>query len=393
MIDTIVLTLDKDMFYITEPDKFEPSARWVNADTGRMGSRAYITSKQNPTKAEFLKGIYKPRLTITKRFNQAKRFEVCMKIELSLPKLIFGNNFDELQNADFESISIKLHERLKEMGVRVFRAILIKAPVSAVHYSKNILLTDGTTPYHYIKKIREANITLALDINQTDYRNDGHSFKWHCNSYEVAFYDKIKDLEVSKKSEKRAIEKDNAVQLGLFDTLPRRKPFEVLRMEARLNKRQKICQMFEKLKINSELTFQDVFDARNAQLVLLHYLGEMERQRPALLDRAYSDPQALLADIVVSNPSLGVKRALQAFGLKQALDKIGMRELRKMLSKFSNRSWYRLVQDIKQVKLAKRNDTFGVIHKQLLSFTPLKLADLQTAIEGKKVLDNACKLL
>ena len=50
MIDTIVLTLSNDMFHITEPDKFTPSARWIDADTGLIGKPAYITSKQNPTK-------------------------------------------------------------------------------------------------------------------------------------------------------------------------------------------------------------------------------------------------------------------------------------------------------------------------------------------------------
>ncbi len=388
MIDTIVLTLSKDMFYITEPDKFTPSARWLDANTSLSGSRAYITSKQNPIKTELLDGLYKPRLTLTNRFNHTGSFEASLKIELSLPKLLYGNNFDELKDSDFESVSNKLQERLQEMGVHVFKHLLIKALVSAVHYSKNIPLTDGTTPYHFIKKIREANITQALDANQTDFRNDGHSFKWHCNSYEVAFYDKIKDLEFSKKSTKRAIEKDNIMQLGLFDALQKRKPFEVLRMEVRLNKRQKISQVFKRLGIDSEVTFQSVFDSKKSQLVLSYYLVEVEKQRSALLDRTYNDPQTLLADIVISNPKLKARQALQVFGLKQAFDKIGMRELRKILNRLSDRSWYRLVNTIKQVKLAKKNDTFGVIRKHLLSFEPLKLANFQNAIEDRKGLNS-----
>ncbi len=71
-------------------------------------------------------------------------------------------------------------------------------------------------------KIKEANIKLSLDTNQTDYRNEGHSYKWHCNAYEVVFYDKIKDLEKAKQSEKRAIEKDNALQLKLFPKFAQR---------------------------------------------------------------------------------------------------------------------------------------------------------------------------
>src|SRR3989339_686244 len=122
MIDTIVLKLSNDMFFITDHDKFPPSARWLtDTQTGSFGGRAYIPSKQNPLKADLLNGIYKPRLTLTNRFNHTGRWEPSLKVELSLPKLLFGNNFDELQDCDFEPITNKLQQRLKEMGVRVLR--------------------------------------------------------------------------------------------------------------------------------------------------------------------------------------------------------------------------------------------------------------------------------
>lgn len=108
---------------------------------------------------------------------------------------------------------------LQQMGVTTSANALEHAPVSAIHYAKNIPLTDGSAPYHFIHKIKEANIKLSLDVNQTDYRNEGHSYKWHSNTYEVVFYDKIKDLEKAKVSDKRALEKDNALQLSIFDTL------------------------------------------------------------------------------------------------------------------------------------------------------------------------------
>src|SRR3990167_4808288 len=239
MLDTIVLTLSKSMFVLMEPDRFEPSARSILDEKSSLGGRGYFSAKQNPTRQELKNGYYKPRLTLTNRYNHTGRREASLKIELSLPKLLFGNNFDELTLSDFEPVTQLLKARLKEMGVMVWEKFLLEAPVSAIHYSKNIPLTDGTTPHYLISKIKEANISLALDVNQTDYRNDGHSYKWHSNSYEVAFYDKIKDLEMAKKSDKRAIEKDNSLQLNLFDGITERKKLEVLRMEVRLNTRQK----------------------------------------------------------------------------------------------------------------------------------------------------------
>lgn len=369
MIDTIKLLLDKRMFMITDTSLFQKEK--MNA------ARGYFTLVQNPTSGELKRGLYRPRLTLTKRHNCSGRFEPTLTIELSLPKLVFGNNFDELTDAHFPQVVDLLQEQLRTMGVLLFTTLLCSAPVSAVHYSKNIPLTDGSTPHYLIGKMREANISLALDVNQTDYRNEGHSYKWHSNSYEVAFYDKIKDLEMAQKSDKRAIEEDSSVQLALFDSLRRQQRLEVLRMEVRINKRVKMKSLFKKLGIAEDLTFRGLFSQDIAQKVLLYYLDELERQRPQLLDYHSSSPKALLAEIVMKNPKLGVLRTLQAFGIKQALEVFTPRELRAMFSKNSQRSWYRLMTGAKKVNVPTVISPFKVIREHLKKFEPLRLADFE----------------
>ncbi len=368
MIDTMKLTLDRSMIALIDKDLFQKETQ--NA------SRGYFTLVQNPTKSELQNGIYKPRLTLTKRFNTSGQRGLTLAIEFSAPKLLYGNNFDELVNSDFNTVIYKLEEVLKKMGVRVFHELLLVAPVSAIHYSKNIPLTDGTTPHYLISKIKEANISLALDVNQTDYRNDGHSYKWHANSYEVAFYDKIKDLEAAKKSNKRAIEKDNALQLHLFEDL-QRKRLEIFRMEVRLNSRQKMKQLFPNLGIETKLTFQSLFTAQISQKVLLYYLSELEKRRPKIIDYQTKRSKALLADIIVNNPTLGAQKTLQLFGLKQAIDAITPRELRAMFGNQSTRSWYRLITDAKTVKLPATQSPFRIVRERLNKFEPLKLVDFQ----------------
>jgi len=357
------------MFWVTDKTYFQKETQ--NA------LRGYFTLVQNPTKTELINGVYKPRLTMTKRFNTTGRQEATLSIEFSAPKLLFGNNFDELTDNDFPLVIEKLEEVLKTMGIRVFHKLLLSAPVSAVHYSKNIPLTDGTTPHYLISKIKEANIKLSLDINQTDYRNDGHSFKWHSNSYEVAFYDKIKDLEMAKKSEKRAIENDSALQLSLFDSFQARKRLEILRIEVRLNKRQKIGQLFRTLGINSDLTFRNLFSQDISQRVLLHYLDELESKRLPLFDYKPNSPKSLLADLVIRNPKLGLKRTIQLYGLKQVFDTMTPRELRTIFNGYSQRTWYRLISDAKNVNLPPTISPLGIVRQHLNSFQPLKLVDFQ----------------
>lgn len=372
MIDTIVLTLSKDMFQVNVPDKFTPSAHWALPTTA--SSNRTLQAKQIPTKKDLLHGNYKPRLLLTNRVNHRGGHELSLKIELSLPKLMFGNNFTELRYKDFALVVEKLVASLEAMGVSTTAEILAKAPVSAIHYAKNIPLTDGSTPYHYINKIKEANVKLVLDVNQTDYRNEGHSYKWHCNSYEVAFYDKIKDLEYAKQSSKRALEKDSVVQLNLLNSLRAgKKKFEVLRMEVRLNKRQKIKQLFGKLGIASDISFKKLFKPALAKKVLLHYLDELESKRPLLLDYKPKSEKALLVDLVMNNPDLKPKKLFQLYGLKQALTVMNPRELRMLLARHPARSWYELMGDANKVQLPAISSPFKVIREQLTQFKPVEL--------------------
>ncbi len=383
MIDTVVLILSQNeqMFHIRDPDKFEPSAAFILNDAAPLGRYGYISAKQNPTKKDQLEGNYKPRLTLTKRINRTGEFDVSLKVELSLPKLYFGNNFEELTKEDLIPIMKKLEQKLEEMGIiTTAYTLAAQALLSAVHFSKNITLIDGSTPYHYINKIREANVTRSLDVNQTDFRNEGHSFKWHCNSYEVTFYDKIKDLEMAKRSDKRAIEDDNSMQQNIAAILREQGKFEVLRMEVRINNRQKLKPLLAQFGMVEEVTLKAIFDGNISQSILLDYFDKIEQGRPALLDHKTSD---LLASLVVHNPGMSILKLFAIYGLKKAAEDNGLRELRTIFTgntrsnSSKNRSWQRLLSDAKNISLPLMESPFVEIRKQLKEFKPLRLKNFK----------------
>ena len=376
MIDTIVLTLKTGMYTIFEPDNFSPSTRGLTDPTAgyyRLGGRANITCKQNPTPNELRRGIYKPRLTVTKRINREGNFEIPLKIEFSIPKLLYGNNFDELTDADFPVIIQKLKTVLNEMGVGMFEHFLVNAPVSSVHYSKNIALTDYTTPYSYLTEIGKANINKMLDITQIEYRNGGHLLKFHANSFEIVFYDKIKELEQTKKSDKRTEGKDNVLQLGLFDMLTQRKPLEVLRVEIRLNKRQKINQILKKINKGVEPTFVNIFSQDTAKKVLLHYISEIEDAYPPLLTYQYDSPKKFFSGFIRANPNIKLAQSLKMLGLRVLIDEIGAREFREITKRYGSSAWYSLNKEMKNLTQTDEPSVFSLLREQINKFEPLKL--------------------
>lgn len=380
MIDTIVLTLKQNMFTILDHHKFSPSTEGLfnSENYYRLGGRSNMTCVQNPTSSELKRGIYKPRLTVTKRLNRQGNFEITLKIEFSIPKLLYGNNFDELEEQDLERVLQILNERLRGMGVYAYETWLRKAPVSAIHYGKNIPLTDYSTPYSYLELLAKVNINQRLDLNQTDFRNEGHSLKYRANAFEVAFYDKLKDLNKAKTSEKRAEEKDNSIQLNLFETVVIKKPFEVLRVEIRLNKKYKLQQILRKIGVEAEPSFEVLFSKEIAQKVLLHYIDEIEAGYPSLLAYSYHNPKDFIADFLVNNPSVGLRKALQALGMRVLLDEVGIREFRGLVGRHSTKNWYRLSQELKQLVYPQKQEVFGVLRSAVVNFTPLKLVDFQS---------------
>lgn len=370
MIDTMKLALDTTMFALIDEARFEKHKDIVG--------RGYFSLLQNPTAGEMRRGIYKPRLTLAHRFNHKGEPAKILTVESSLTKLIFGNNFDELTGNEFSKVAETLCSTLRGMGVRIFDALLPNAPASAVHYAKNLPLTDYTTPRTYIEKFSRANVSQRADTNQTDFRNAGQSFKYHTNSFEFAMYDKISDLKQAKISEKRAEEKDNAIQLHLLDDFAKKRPFEVIRVESRLNQRWKIKQMLKKIgKEGVEPTFKNLFDREISQRILLNNLKELEDSYPPVLALKKQNFTDSFTGLLISNPDKKPEQLVEMVGLMALFEEVGVRGFREATKRYGNQFWYKENGKMKSLNKPKEVEVFQTLRKQLEEFKPLRLVDFQ----------------
>jgi hypothetical protein len=352
MLDTIALTLDQHQFEVREPDRFSPSARGLLVPPYYpLGARGHFACVQNPTRADFDAGRYLPRLTLSKRTGRAG-FALTLRVEFSAPKLVFGNNFDELRSRDFERVLAALHGSLVEMDIRVTEDTLRAARVSAIHYSKNIALTDFTTCSMVMGELERIDLSQRLDLSRTDYRNEGHVIRYHANSFEVVFYDKLKDLQQARLSEKRAIESDYGRQSDLFanpNSFP--KKLQVLRMEVRLGTRTKIMRVIGKIGADREPTFAALFDASVAKDVLFLFWSEIRKQAVFLGHLQAQRPENLLAELAeaaTGKPRAG--RLLQQLGCLVLVGSVGFRGARAAMGRHCGaRSWQRYKKELKSL--------------------------------------------
>jgi len=296
MIDTVTLRLNRNY-------TIEDEGIFTNTAKGLFYCSLYRSKSKKETE-------YMPALRLTKI--KGKVYPL-LNIEFSVPKILFGNNIHEVKETDFDLIIGNLNNELAKLGVYTDINTLSWADVIKVHYSKNILLEDGIQAVQITNLLNKSNAMPLLDTAHKAFRNGGHSLVFHSNTYEVAFYDKIKDFEQSKKSEKRSIEKDNAFNKPLLESdIFQRK--QILRMEVRLNKKQAIFDtLFKKIKINpiESLSFENLFKEDISKAVLNYYWGIVTEHLDVLTDT--KTPNIDLLTGILKNNGISLTKALKVF--------------------------------------------------------------------------------
>ena len=376
MIDTVILSIPQGKFQILNHDRFTPSSlglfQYPYYKVGR-----FFKCVQNPTKKEMKNGFYRPRLTLTKAIRSGG-YQIDLKIEYSVPKLFFGNNFEELQEENFLR-SIRLLQRaLYDMEVIVEFEDLENALVSGIHYSKNIHLTDHTTCHMVLDELRKVDLSARIDIGSEKFRGGGHALHYKTNHLDIVFYDKIKDLEQAKISEKKAIEKDNAIQLVLFDEIQNPNALQVFRMEVRLGNRQTIKKVFDKANVQyGSLTFSELFKLKKAKAVLGYFWNDVEKNS-SLLNFRTENTFEFFHSLKANNPKISERKLLQLFGFIILGKEVGTKEMRKSLgyygSKLKNNKWYALKKEIRELKYDKAGNWQAInsITEDIVKFEPVK---------------------
>jgi hypothetical protein len=389
MLDTVVLTLARPWFEIIEPERFSPSANVLLLPQYSVRSRGRFSCVLNPTKADRQTGRYWPRLALIRQ-KISSDWGLALRIEFSAPKLVFANNFDELQTCDFARVIEALHEALTSMGIHLSREALRRAPISAIHYSKNIPLTDYSTCSMAISDLQRIDLTKRLDLSRTDYRNEGHAIRYHANGFEVIFYDKLKDLEQALYSEKRGLEQDYVVQEQMSRRLASlAKEAQILRMEVRLGTRRKIKSVLKCIGVDTESTFEALFDARIAKSVLVQFWSPIQAQLPLIGGASLHRPEEIIAKLaIVGSGKVTPGKLMQQLGCIVLVDSIGVRGAGAALSRYcSRRSWQRYKRELKTLCLAKAAgySALNQVEEALARFEPLQLKIFQVSATASSV--------
>ncbi len=373
MIDTIVLTLNYPDFQLIKPENFDPHASLLLSYKGRFMKAIYDPLHDTDVYQ------YLPRLTLYHRIVPGAR-SITLNIEFSVPALIYGNNFFEVIQDDFERVIATLQDRLIAIGVVTTRANLASAKVSKIHFGKNFVFTNYTTPYSFIQEIYQANISKQLDVDKADYRNEGHSLKYQNNTFALMFYDKMKDLDKARISRHKSVEAYPTIHGNMQDKLKSRSgthPLEVLRMEVQLNKRVRIKTELKKQGLNIEPTFQNLYSERIAQKVCLSYLYEVRDTLTLTKAEHRDNPTKRFMSLQRANPSTNKRLLLEYLGFMSLVGDADLRTARQLVTGDSPSKWQTIKNKYTALSTASKPLEINKLIRATEEFRPVTELDFR----------------
>jgi hypothetical protein len=367
MLDTVILEIEQNCFVVNDGDRFNPPyENLINSGAG------FMKSINNPTTEENKDGLYRPRLTMIKR-----GAAIVLKIEFSAPKLLYGNNLDELDDNNFDTIVEILRKRIKGMGVDIWTHGVANAKVTAFHPSKNIVLTGGYSSSLVIGELGKINTSQRIDLNQTVHRNKGQTLQFYYQSNSFVIYDKIADL---NKDGTRAIDSEQLpAQRSLIEQIKERREYlEILRLEVRLIGAKKLNDVLKKVGAIQNPNFRQIFNSDICKKVVRSYWESIINEDNYFLFDMENDPRSLLQKILITYSDMQPAMAVKLVGLSVlAKGQGGIRGLKNCFNnKVSSAYFTRLKNDLNKLNglmfCNNRYQFINDISEQINRFSPYR---------------------
>ena len=377
MIDTIKIRLPlKDGPYKND-DEFYPTPL---REIMYFSSQTHIATIFNPGKKLANNTKYTPTYIGEKILaNNGLGAGYYLGVEVSLPKLMFGNNVEELSPGkdSLKSIVSALRKAInRDVGLKYTEEEILSSGVAKLHIGKNFQFDDPGAPTVIVNAIRKSRADRICDNNETKYENNGYSFRFHTNKRETIYYDKKSDLLQSLKSPKRAIdntttddirEEDSPIHELLSDNFS-----GVLRLEVRLNDRKHIRKAFPP--ISDDLSFKNVF--LNANIMqCLQEEWQKTTNNVSMIQLGRNDVlsifEAIAADRFSNNYSLRDSLAIAAAA--DIINAMSLDYLRRLVEKYYGKTeWNRLKKKLINPE-SRHSSYFKKVEKELQEYHPIRL--------------------
>lgn len=343
MIDTI--TIELDSFWTFTSGDFPNKTEWSVKHQLKPNAPVFMSNVAIgwPDGAEE-KWEYLPEVKYMKYPNPRGKGEdsICHKywVTFSAPKLLYGNNIEEVTEDQFDIIVDKLYEQLQFLNLpsNITKANIRKAKVRRVDYSKNMMIAETIPVKRICNLLMRSEHTYNSKYTQVQYRN-GDLYRENIKHRSVVLYDKLAEFSNTTKQPANIREQFfmSAEKAGLF---------QVIKLEVQIQNTQ---QLKNELGADYEdVSFASIFKEGKARRILMKYWDRIVKNiEPS--PEPFSEDSLLttFAKMVINEPNKKPQKVFATFGFSYLAHKCGMDSIKKILYKYRSRqSWSRSKKEL-----------------------------------------------
>lgn len=383
MLDTLRFVVQQGRYEIKDTAQFSPVVDSLRYQSFSGQKPAYLIVPDD------FADCYFPQVFICK----CKRMNwvyLDMFIECSVPKFLKGENLFSIREEMKKPFALKMSQVLGRVGIIVSSDDIITAPLRKLHVAHNML---SEYPVNLITdEISMADAWKYDPSTEKDgFRNGGECYHIHHNAYELAFYNKITDMERLQGCTKHAVNGELYPNLSVYQKYLNGQSKHILRMELRLNDTNYIKKEVNSIlgrSANTAVTVEDSFNNKLAHQILLKQWHKVE-EACFKLPVYRRDSTKLFAEIKRRNPKRQDAYLWKAAYILQMIAEKGKPYVKNTLaSMYGKIKAKTMIKDALTLKFTRRQPNYiAQIGQELKKFTPLT-----PEVLSKKVIKSRMKL-
>lgn len=379
MIDTI--TIELNAFRSYNDNDFNLKSKWgTNYQQEKNKAFRMSTITLNWPKEAEEKWPYLPEVKYVDFPNpRAKEEEngriFGYQITFSAPKLLYGNNIEEVTEDQFEDVVDVLYEQLQflDLPTEISKEDIRQAKLRRLDYSKNAMIAELVPGEQFCSMLMRSEHVYRSKYSQTQYRH-GDSYRENIKKRSVVIYDKLAEF-------RNSLPKDKVLNVReqFFLAAEKAHLFQVFRLEVQMQDLNQIAIELERFGIErAGITFSRVFSKELAHSILMRYwksLIENLDPNPELFSE--DNLFATFNEMAVNKGNKGPQALLATFGLRYLAHKCGLGNVKDIFYReYDSQAWGRIEKLYEEPKLNQGLYTFiDSIEKIIDNMEPLQFGE------------------
>ena len=335
---------------------------------------------------------YTPRVEIFETITKDRK-NLCyiLKIEFSIPKLLYWNSLQEVGENDGEKVFYAIKSALANVNILVGLETIKNSSVTSIHVCKNILLPPEIKMREIIDELAKIDINRSFDISNKQCKEGSRILNLYSGTTDWSFYDKISD---SLRPKNKRTDKNKINQERLFIQLHKLQKLEVFRYEYRLKKNQTVKREINKIlkrDYKTTVCLKDLFLKDLIKTILINsWQIILNRPENQLLFSTTNNDLKLFIHIFSrakeqNHRSHSMNNAFIAYGIARIIKDHGIKETRGVISEIWNTDHPERFK--KKIEIALKlteglpySDGISFINEKIKSYELIDLTSLKNAI-------------